>query len=370
MKGIFVGTVLLIAILTLTTTGILLVIFYSESINLKTSLKSSEVLKYLDFVEAVKRGLDYSYNYSFYQIAYELGKRGGYEDEESISEWRRYKNTNFPYSYISSLENGTEEYIREYLEALESLERNFSFPYPKVKITLIGENRLENVKMFVTFPNLFNFSKHFFIIYDNPNRTIYLPLDYFKLYNISYQLFIIRDIINETIEETENKISKECSYWAKNVCTDGRICSLISGEVCESELYDEETTLKRVCPNADENFNNSVVKEIENIKVEDPSIDLNIKVLNITVKHTYSRSLKIIGCCEWVCSEDGTCTCVDLLYDVKYYYYYYAAVKAGVNFTTRNKYPVYDSLEGSTKFRKFALLFNLTSSNDYEWTPI
>jgi len=370
MKGIFVGVVLLIAILTIVMSGIFLVVFSSEAINLKTSLKSSEVLKYVDFVEGVKRGLDYSYNYSFYQIAYELGKRGGYKDEESISEWRRYDQIYFPYTYIDCLENGTEKYIGEYIKRLESLEKEFSFPSPDVKIRLIGEDRLENVEMLVRSPHLFNYSKYFFVIYDNPNRTIYLPLDYFKLYNFSYEIFIEKDSIREIINDTEYKIGKDCGLWDKNVCRDGKICKKISGYVCASAKEDGETVLKRVCPDADVNFNNSVVKNIEDMKVDDESLDLRVKVLNITVKHRYWERSNVAGCCRWYCTDDGSCYCVDYLLHVTYYYNYYAAIKVGVNFTTTNKYPVYDLLQRSTKFRRFALLFNLTTGNDYAWKPI
>jgi hypothetical protein len=59
-----------------------------------------------------------------------------------------------------------------------------------------------------------------------------------------------------------------------------------------------------------------------------------------------------------------------MYYNLVYEYKYFAAVNASVNITTKDQYPVFDKLEGTTKFRNISLVFGVITSNDYSWKPL
>jgi len=387
MKGIFVGVVLVIAILTLVIAGELFVVFSSQYVNLKISLKSSEILKATDVVEAVKRGLEVAYNYSFIQAAYDIGKLGGYDDESSIKEWRNYESTNYPAYYINSLETRTKDYIEKYLKNLD----NFNFSDPYVDVVLYYTNdELKSAKMVVYFNEPLNYSGHFFSIYDNPNRTIGLLLEYFKLYDVSHNLFIEKDSVREAIENAESKMEGNC----KKIELD---------DVCENEKESPEEALNENCTNADEKFKEKVINEIETPKSNDVNINLHVDTIKVNHKseekydnlqESSDCDCKSIGwqqvdngttpCNEYCTSnnyqyykfENNQCFCGNCTeyykkyYNLRYKYSYFSAVRVIANITTKSQYLVYDATEGNVKLRNFTLTFNLTTSNDYSWKPI
>jgi hypothetical protein len=393
MKGIFVGTVLLIAILTLIISGVFFVVLSSEYINLKISLKASEVLKAADIVEAVKRGLEVAYNYSFLQAAYEVGKLGGYSNESDVKEWRRYDATYFPNSYIENIRLKMENYVEEYLKALEEEMSGFKFRKPSINF-LLPENQGKDIKIIVSFDSPFRYSGNFFTIYDNPNRTLYISSDfeYFKLYDTAYNLFIDKDTVRERINVAENKMDDKCRL-------------IYLGDVCEEYKIDVETKLEENCPNADEKFKEKVIQEIEKPISNDVNVNLYVDKDKIEVKRK-SREIydsfqesSDCGCkiIDWLQVDNGTTTCDEYCtsnnyeyskfdnsqcfcgnckeyykkyYNLKYEYNYFSAVRVIANITTKSQYLAYDAMEGNVKLRNFTLTFNLTTSNDYSWKPI
>ncbi|MDT7858672.1 MAG: hypothetical protein RQ930_01325 [Candidatus Aenigmarchaeota archaeon] len=389
MKGTFVGVILTIAILILAFSGAFYAAISSHYINLKISLKSSEILKSVDFVEAVKIGLDKAYNYSFFQAAYEIGKLGGFKDESSIKEWRYYETVNFP-SYEENIRSMTEEYITQYLENLNSFEPRFEFSNPKVTFKYVTE-RLAPI-MLVSFNQHFNYSGNFFAIRENASREVYLPYDVFASYDIGRSDFISRDKVREIIEKVEKEEMEEK-------------CKKIDlGNVCEYNKKDAESVLDENCKDADEKFKNKVIKKTEEPK-EYAFNFLEMKVNKIKVKHESSEKYerfeenKACGCkrevwyqvdngtipCDDYCRqngyekskfEDNKCYCgmcgeyYKMYYNLVYEYKYFAAVSASVNITTKDQYPVFDKLEGTTKFRNISLIFEVITSNDYSWRPL
>lgn len=347
MKGIFVGTVLLIAILTLVISGAFFVVLSSEYINLKISLKASEILKAADIVEAVKRGLDIAYTYSFLQAAYEVGKLGGYSDEKDIKEWRVYEVTHFPASYVESVRIKTENYIEEYLKALEGTREEFKFSKPSVTLLFPASGE---IKMIVSFSSPFTYSGYFFRVYDNPNRTVYIPHDfeYFKLYDTAYKLFVERDVIREAIERAAEKMDEKCKR-------------IYLGDVCEQNKKDSETILNENCPEADEKFKEKILREIEILKSN--TANINLYVNNIEVTHESNEKYDDVR-------ESEDCENHKKYYKLVYSYSYLAAVKVTVNISTKDEYLVYDPVEGDTRPRNLVLTFNVTTSNDYKWKPL
>jgi len=372
MKGILIGTFLLVAILTLVISGVFFVVLSNQSINTKISLKSSEILKSVEVVEAVKIGLDIAYNYSFFQAAYEIGKMGGYENEESKKEWRVYEATYFPSFYIENVKKKTENYIYEYLQSLEEMVDEFKFSQPSARLFYPDEEG--KAKMIVSFSNLFTYSKDFFTIYENSTRVVYIPLEYFKLYDTGYRLYIEEDEIRKIIEEAEEKMDLDC-----------RIVRF--DEICEQNKKDKEEILNERCPNADEKFKEMVLLEVETPKSNE--VNIRIYVDEVKTQHKSSESYEDLrespdcGCKRsiFVCEEEdeeGNCTrwtsvCVEYYkkyYNLVYTYGYFGALKAKVNITTKSYYPVYDSKEGNTKLRKLTLKFDVITSNDYNWKPL
>jgi hypothetical protein len=390
MKGIFVGTILLIAILTLVISGAFFAVLSSERINLRISLKASEVLKASDVVEVVKRGLEIAYNYSFLQAAYEVGKLGGYSNESDVKEWRRYDATYFPALYMENIRIKTENFIEEYLKALEAEKNEFKFTKPSV---LFSSTRGRDIKITVSFDSPFKYSGHFFNIYDNPNRTLYISRDfeYFKLYDTAYNLFIDKDSIREDIEKARDKMDDNCKV-------------IYLGDACEKDKKDVDKVLEDNCPNADKKFKEKVIQEIEK-PISKNDVNINLYVDKIEVKHESREiydSFQESSDCEckiidWLQVDNGTTTCDEYCtsnnykysnfengqcfcgnckeyykkyYNLKYEYNYTSAVKVMVNITTKSQYLAYDANEGNVKLRNFALIFNLTTSNDYTWKPI
>jgi hypothetical protein len=408
MKGIFVGTFLVIVIITLVISGAFFVALSTQYINIKISLKSSEVLKATDIVEAVKRGLEIAYNYSFIQAAYEIGKIGGYKDEANVKEWRRYNEINFP-SYIASLNERTRKIIENYLKSLD----DFQFSNPNVNISLCYyyykpgapdilvycyyENQeskidrrfeLSEAKMLVYFLKPLNYSKYFFSIYENPNRTISLPLEYFKLYDVSHNLFIGKDSVKAAIEDAEKELEKSCKESQPK-------------DVCENKK--EQPKIDENCKNT---FKNKVLQKIEGIKSNDKDVEVKLTTEKIEIKvdslekyDKYEGNSKDCDCkeiewnqvdngatpCDNFCSSNGyqyskfennKCYCGNCkeyygkYINFRYEYKYLAAVKVLCSATTKTQYYIYYKYEGNLKLRNLNLTFNLTTSNDYSWQPI
>ena len=387
MKGIFVGTVLLLAILALVISGVFFVVLSSEYINLKISLKASEILIASDVVEAVKIGLEKAYNYSFFQAAYDVGKAGGYENELLVVPWRRYSDKNFP-DYIENLKKKTENYIREYLSNRELEKFEFSESNVEIKFSHDSEGNLRSVIMLVNFSQPFKYHGNFFTIYENPNRTLFLPSEYFEMYDYAFEKFVNKDSIREKIGEAVNGISSNCGEILIEIC---------ESEVSQTEI-DPEEKLNEKCPNVDKNLENIAIDKIKELETK----NVMLSIEKIVVKHEVEKEHDIVkdstdcGCkiidwspveattCADFCEsngyeyskvEDSQCYCGNCqeYYDkhiIKYEYNYLVAVNVRVNITTEGLYPVYDPLEGNTNLRKLALIFNVITSNDYNWNPI
>jgi hypothetical protein len=338
MKGIIVETIFLFALLSIIVQALLSLASFFYYRNFQISLKSAEILKATDVVESVKKGLEFAYEYSFLQAAYEVGKLGGYESSIAQLPWRVYESTNFP-SYISAIEARTREFIKEYLDNLKSLGFKFGEAYvniSKVKLNIEEISHgtpLEQIikvlsptefwKMEVWFSQLLNYSGSFFSIYDIPNRTVILPSEYFQLYEVANSLFIERDRIKEAIEKAEENMEKECK---------------------ESSCTEEE--LEKKCSNANEKFRNKILEELENAKKES-EFPIEFIVNRLEIKHEIEK-------------KNSGCLCR-----------YFAAVDVKIDISTKNQYPVYDAEERSTKFRNIKLTFHLITSNDYEkWRPL
>jgi hypothetical protein len=342
MKGIIVETIFLFALLSIVIQALLSLTSFFYYRNFQISLKSAEILKATDVVESVKRGLEFAYEYSFLQAAYEVGKLGGYESSIAQLPWRVYESTNFP-SYISAIEARTGEVIKEYLNSLMSIGFKFGEAYVNIsKVKLNVEEISQGAtpgqiipgqiiklllptefwKMEVWFSQPFNYSGSFFSIYDIPNRTVILPSEYFQLYEIANSLFIERDRIKEAIEKAEENMEKECK---ESSCT-------------------EELEKKR--SNANEKFRNKILEELENAKRES-EFPIEFIVNRVEIKHEIEK-------------KDSGCLCR-----------YFAAVDVKIDISTKNRYPVYDAEERSTKLRNIKLTFRLITSNDYEkWRPL
>jgi len=387
MKGIFVGTVLLLAILALVISGAFFVVLSSEYINLKISLKASEILIASDVVEAVKIGLEKAYNYSFFQAAYDIGKAGGYENELLMLPWRMYSDKNFP-DYVENLKKKTENYIHEYFSNPELEKFEFSEPNVEIEFSHDEGGNLRSVIMLVNFGQPFKYHGNFFTIYETPNRTLFLPTEYFGMYDYGFEKFVNKDSIREKIEEAVEKITTNCGE--------------ILVEICENEIsqtkIDPEEKLNEKCPNVDNVLESMTIDKIK--ELETSNVMLSIE--EIIVKHEVKEEYNIIkdnadcGCeiidwlpveataCADFCEsngyeyskvEDSQCYCGNCQkhYDkhiIKYEYSYFVAANVRVNITTEGLYPVYDPLEGNTNLRKLALIFNVITSNDYSWNPL
>ena len=385
MKGIFVGTVLLIAILTLVLSGAFFVVLSSEYINLKTSLKASEILIAADIVEAVKIALERAYYYSFIQAAYDIGKSGGYNDITSASPWRNYSNTNLPY-YIENLSRRIETYIKEYLSELE----NFEFSEPNVEIKVNYKKRsteIRSVIMSVGFSQPFKYKGRFFTIYENPNRTLFLPSEYFEMFEYGRKNFVDTDSIREKIEAAINEMDNKCR-------------EILIGDICEDKKPNPDDKLSDLCPDANESLSKAILQKIKELEDENVSLSIDKILVKHRSKEKYDSVIKNSMDCAcksvtWIqvnnttaCDEfcvlnnyeysqfkDEKCYCgkceqyYDKYVNLRYEYEYLAAVNVIVNITTNSEYLVYDSSDGETRYRKLYLIFNVTTSNDYNWTP-
>ena len=385
MKGIFVGTVLLIAILTLVLSGVFFVVLRWEYINLKTSLKASEILIAADIVEAVKIGLERAYYYSFIQAAYDIGKSGGYNDITLASPWRNYSSTNFPY-YIGNLSRRIETYIKEYLSKLE----NFEFSEPNVEIKVNYKKRsteIRSVIMLVGFSQPFKYKGRFFTIYENPNRTLFLPSEYFEMFEYGRKNFVDTDSIREKIEAAINEMGNQCR-------------EILIGDICEDKKPNPNDKLNEICPDADESLNRTITQKIKELEERNVNLSIDKVIVRYRANEKYDSIVKNSRDCvckniTWIqvnnttaCDEfcsfnnyeysqfiDEKCYCgkceqrYDKYVNLTYEYEYLAAANVIVNITTDGEYLVYDRFDGETKHRKLVLIFNVTTSNDYAWIP-
>jgi len=140
-KGVAVLAIALIGMLVaVVVEGVILVNFvFRIELSIRAA-REAEIVKKINEVEFVKRGLDKTLIYSFHQASYFIGSRGGYSNFGSVPSyncipyWRVYDSTNYPTDFFENIEGDSLERLNSYTQ---SLSNGVSAPeYNKVERTM------------------------------------------------------------------------------------------------------------------------------------------------------------------------------------------------------------------------------------------
>jgi len=393
MKG-EIGLLLVAIVTSLILGGMMFNVFSISSNELSITAKEKELLTSIDQLEMIKQGIPYMMNYSFYQAAYEVGKKGGYLDANedltgrSLDDapcWRIYDSKYFPRKYLDYLAEKMKASINEYPSKLEILP---IYSYVSVSLFYSG-NELRKAELIANASQLLTYKGAYFVLHDKPNITQNLDLSFFKLFKLGKENFLDKDPVRSAISEAIVKIPQKCK-------------SSKVGDVCEQNI-NPDGWLKSECPNVEKNLKENIENNLKNLDSTTSFADLMIKVNKTVVKHTSSYTYESeeenydsCGCKSWgdwvntaekgssdeAClsycqehgyqdgklNETGYCECRNcdvpytLYHGVEYHYRYKGAAKIKVNISTKKEFPI--------KEKKLILEFCVISSNDYDYHPL
>jgi hypothetical protein len=211
MKGVGPILIALVAMAAiLVAEGIFLNIFLGLRVAKEEAARELNVIKAINIVEAIKRGLPNALYYSFSQGAYEVLKTGGYRSTEglqmidSIPVWKSGTETYFP-DYSTGITSNVNYIFDQYIQS----SREVKIPQGEITINFVEDKAsLE----FSSSGLLYNESATA-KIYDNPNATIQIKTNIGKMFNLGKQIVdsacegsksYTQDVLSVSIEKNNN----------------------------------------------------------------------------------------------------------------------------------------------------------------------
>lgn len=187
MKGIvpIIAIAAVAAIALVVGEGLILNTFIGSSVNQEEFVKEMEVVKAVNTVESIKRGLPDALYYSFAQGAYQVLLSGGYDSTDdvqvidSIPVWKKGGETFYP-DYSSELSSAISRIFGEYRRSSEDV----SIPAGEMKINLLEEKAVLSFSS----SGLLSYKSDFVKIYDSPNATVEIKTKVKKMFNLGKQI--------------------------------------------------------------------------------------------------------------------------------------------------------------------------------------
>ena len=404
MKGT-IGLILVAVIVSLVSLGIITYTFTNSATSIATTAKEVEILKAVDQMEAVKRGLPYLFNYSFSQAIYQLSKNGGFEfsnwedfgvpSESDGPYWRVYEKTYIPsdYDFYQTAEKLTKRFSEKYFDELEK-DVSISFAKEPELNLKSSEDQWHNQWRYqwctLTIKNgILEHKGSFFRIEDKVNLPLSVDCSMLGLLKMAKGKSVDSDWLKELIDKAITSFPSSVSV----------------GDMCEQDVNPEKW-LRENYGDVNEKLKQNISKEVSFLK-DLVYGSIEVEVLKTAVKYdssyTYESSepnYSECGCKEWgepvetdyrgesdedcnsycegrgydngYLADDGNCTCRNCkivhnkLKGVVYHYNYKGAVSARINITSYRKHFVYD---GQLEIKQPTSIIYVNTSNDYSYRP-
>ncbi len=358
----FMLALLLVSLVNLWTSG------STEVHVFKKGLTEALVIEGTNIMEFLKKSLQQSLIYSYYQASYEVAKNGG--NLQSIPTWRNYSDTNYPSNFQEILADRTRKILNQYVVYLKepSIALN---EYQAVKIEK-GNNGLENVEAFSD--KDLGVSKFNYELKNSANVFVSIPVRTLALFEIGKQDFVDKDLISSAIQAAESSLPSTCSRVSiPDYCETPPSCESYYSNNCqvqfESGIRSQISTLEGTTDGINKELNVNEIKSTHIPQGPFATADGQCCVSG----HTEESCTDVCTGegearkCTTECSSVFVCDVSGTKYVNAYCEFKHvgsASILAKISDAT-NKYPVYDPVANEVSINNLQLNFNVISSNDY-----
>ena len=366
-------------ILLLVGLGYVFSIAFRDVTTFEKGIRESAIIEGTNTMELLRKNLEQSLIYSYYQASFEIAKNGGYSTTITAT-WRNYNDlSGFPANFGKTLKSRTLEILNLYRKAIVGngittvdytqidITRKDNGEYLSV-ISKDKENKDQEIKVS---------KSSFYEVLNKANVFVLIPIRTLKLFETGKNNFIDRDSVGSQIQAAEQSISNQCN--------------LIKINICETQINTGcESALTNTCSDIDNKFKNDFTSRITALNNVDDGINTGLSIGDAKSIHSLTINVGAgsqdpsCGCksgkervvtMEAPCPDDPKKTCqtqqtvCDEFYQkvpVTCNFAYFGAAKVGIKVDDdKNKYPVYDSTVDTVDMRNIQLNFNVVSGNDY-----
>lgn len=419
IKGVLsVTVVIIIALISIYIATLLSTTMQMESRIVEMTAKEMKILSVLDQIEAVKIGIKYLLEYSIQQGIYELAKRGGYLDnyylyltgrnleEEEYPLWKNYSRKFFseyltlpnpwypgPPVYEDKILLGISELSKkEVYKYLSNLKNRFEIAVIPSYVGVYSTANSQKSYIFGILGSI-EYSSEFFSIKDSIVENInvtHIVSRYIELLEFAKSLFLDNDVINSKINDVFESLKQEGCELPQHLYE----------SVCENEYlyYDPYHKILEFCPDFPKIVEDTFRKKVEELGGVYEKNHLSIVVDRCEISYNYEigsiNSVQDSSCgckryqpfnrgescngnereyCISLGYYDGKCNqttnnivCYNCLeFDNRIYFSvnldYDIKIRALINVSTVELYPLYEEKEEKTSLRPITLRFSVNS---------
>jgi hypothetical protein len=165
--------------------GIFFNVFIGSSVDKEELAREVEVIRAINKVEAVKRGLPYALYYSFSQGAYEVLKTGGYSSLEnveaigSIPVWKNKGKTSYP-DYVNNISYQMSYIFGKYRQSSEDVK----IPGGEIELEVLEDR----IKIKFSSSGLLSYESELVKVGDNPNVTTEVKTKIQKMFDLGKEI--------------------------------------------------------------------------------------------------------------------------------------------------------------------------------------
>jgi len=211
-----IGIILVAVIVSLISLGIITFSFSSSALSIATTAREIEIIRAVDMLEAVKRGLPYAFNYSFSQALYKLSQNGGFTtsgwstigvpSESDGPYWRVYDAVYLPrdHNFLEAAKTLLTSFSNEYFHELEK-EVEVTVVGPEVKLNPSGDKEC----ILIATNGFLDYRGSFFALEDKINLSMKVDCSMLKLLEKAKEIFVDSDGIKSEIENALSNAKTE-----------------------------------------------------------------------------------------------------------------------------------------------------------------
>ena len=359
-KGISIlHVVIFLVILLLVGLGYVFSIAFRDVTTFEKGIRDTVVIEGINVMELLRKNLEQSLAYSYYQASFEIAKNGGYSTTTTAI-WRNYNDiSGFP-DFEKNLKSRTLDTLNLYRKAIVDTGIT-TVDYTKIDavkkddgeylsaISKDKENNDQEIKVS---------KSSFYEVSNNANVFVLIPTKTLELLRIGRENFVTpNDKIREKIIEGISACGFKSSYNQNSQTSAG------SMRKCGSFPSAEEVFANQ------NGFGFSAGKDriVQNVNLKLNSLESELSSSTISTK-LLNREIRsgITPACTQATEECCTLAgeeCAAFWQRTGCTFSYFSSAKADVKITDESaKYPVYDSI---VDMRNIQLDFNVISGNDY-----
>ena len=335
----------------------------------KRGLSETLFVEGTNIMEYLKKSLQQSLKYSYYQASYEISKTGGALQE--VPTWRKYEDTSgYPSNFLETLSGRTLEIFKQYVSVLAE---SGIILGDYTKLTIEKKDDRETVSVLSEKDMEISKSSMFRLVND-ADVHVSIPIKALTLFEIGKEEFIdkVPDPINSAIQNAEDKLPATCRRISiPDYCETPPSCDTYYPNSCQTQFETEMMSqISALGGRSDEIKKEVDIKEIKSIHIASGPF--------ATPKGQCCVSGHDEEVCNDVCTGDGEakectkeCSSVFVcdVFGTQYVNAYcefehVGAANAFIKISGEStKYPVYDSIDGTVDLRSIQLNFNVISGN-------